>query len=280
MQELHFKLSYLTLRGIGIGNPQKPMILALHGWLDNAASFIPLSEYLDDYYIVALDVTGHGKSDHRAPGNHYHLIDFVHDLHELVEAQDWPPFILLGHSMGGIIASLYASCFNEKVSRLISIESFGPMTKDAASSPSQLRESIESRIKANRSNARHPSSLEHTIEARAKAGSMSMASASLLIERNVEHIDGQYYFKTDRSLRTFSSLRITDEQAEAFMRNITCPMLVVHGDKGFESMRAAFSHRQSWVSQLTSVECNGHHHVHMDTPQPVAIAIREFLNAD
>ncbi|WP_340677789.1 alpha/beta hydrolase [Paraglaciecola sp.] len=280
MQELHFELSYLTLRGLAIGSPQKPMILALHGWLDNAASFLPLSEYLDDFYIVALDVTGHGNSDHRAPGNHYHLMDFVHDIHELVETQGWQPFILLGHSMGGIIATLYASCFNDKVNKLISIESFGPMTKDAASSPAQLRESIESRIKANRSKARHPSSLDHTIDARAKAGEMSKASASLLVARNVEQIDGQYYFKTDRKLRTFSSLRITEEQAEAFLRNIACPMLVVHGDKGFESMRAAFSHRKSWVSQLRSVECSGHHHVHMDNPQPVATAIREFLNAD
>ena len=108
---------------------------------------------------------------------------------------------------------------------------------------------------------------------------MSTASASLLVERNVAHIDGQYYFKTDRKLRTFSSLRITEEQAEAFMRNITCPMLVVHADQGFESMRAAFNHRQSWVTQLTSVECSGHHHVHMDNPQAVATAILSFLNS-
>ena len=278
MQELRFELSHLTLRGLAFGSPQKPMILALHGWLDNAASFIPLSEYLTDYYLVALDVTGHGNSDHRPAGNHYHLMDFVHDIHELVETQNWRPFILLGHSMGGIIASLYASCFNEKVKALISIESFGPMTKDAKTSPLQLRESIESRIKAAKSIARHPSSLDHTIAVRAQAGDMSLASATLLVERNVEHVDGQYYFKTDRSLRTFSSLRITEEQAEAFMRNITCPMLVVQGDKGFESMRAAYEHRNSWVAKLSAVECSGHHHVHMDNPEPVAKAILEFLN--
>jgi pimeloyl-ACP methyl ester carboxylesterase len=280
MQEVHFELSHLTLRGLAFGSPQKPMILALHGWLDNAASFIPLSEYLSDYYIVALDVTGHGNSDHRPAGNHYHLMDFVHDLHELVESQGWQSFILLGHSMGGIIATLYASCFNEKIIKLISIESFGPMTKEAATSPKQLRDSIESRIKANKSAARHPSGLQHTVAARAKAGDMSLSSAGLLVERNVEHKDGQYYFKTDRSLRTFSSLRITEEQAEAFMRNITCPMLVVHGDQGFESMRTAFEHRQNWVTQLTAVECIGHHHVHMDNPQVVAHAICAFLNAD
>tara|TARA_R110000868_G_scaffold45179_17_gene150168 strand:- start:192 stop:1034 length:843 start_codon:yes stop_codon:yes gene_type:complete len=277
MQEVHFELSHFSLRGLAFGSPQKPMILALHGWLDNAASFIPLSEYLSDYYILALDVTGHGNSDHRPAGNHYHLIDFVQDIHELVESQGWQSFILLGHSMGGIIATLYASCFNEKITKLISIESFGPMTKEAATSSQQLRESIESRIKASKSAARHPSSLQHTVAARAKAGDMSLNSAALLVERNVEHINGQYYFKTDRSLRTFSSLRITEEQAEAFMRNIICPMLVVNGDAGFESMRAALQSRSGWVEQLTAFECSGHHHVHMDNPQPVAHAIKTFL---
>ncbi|KXI28667.1 alpha/beta fold hydrolase [Paraglaciecola hydrolytica] len=280
MQELRFELAHLTLSGLGLGDPNKPMILALHGWLDNAASFIPLSEHLSDFYIVALDITGHGNSAHRALGNHYHLLDFVQDIHELVESQGWPPFILLGHSMGGIIASLYASCFNDKVSKLISIESFGPITKDARSSPQQLRESIESRIKANQSQARHPSSLEQTIAARARAGDMSLLAAGLLVERNVGQKDGQYFFKTDRKLRTFSSVRITEEQAEAFMRNITCPMLVVHGDRGFEFMRAAFKHRQNWVTQLTAAECSGHHHVHMDNPEAVAQPIREFLTTD
>jgi pimeloyl-ACP methyl ester carboxylesterase len=277
MQELSFELSHLTLRGLGLGDPSKPMILALHGWLDNAASFIPLANYLPDYYIVALDITGHGLSDHRPQGCHYHQLDFVHDIHELVESQQWQSFILLGHSMGGIIASLYASCFSERVSKLISIESFGPMSKEADSSPVQLRESIENRLKANSSAAKHPSSIESTIEARAKAGDISVASASLLIHRNIEQRDEQYFFKTDRRLRTFSSLRITDSQAEAFMRGIVCPMLVIMGDQGFESMKKALSHRLKWLANLQVIECEGHHHLHMDGPIPVAKQINDFL---
>jgi pimeloyl-ACP methyl ester carboxylesterase len=277
MQELSFKLSHLTIRGVGLGDPNKPMILALHGWLDNAASFIPLSQYLPDYYIVALDITGHGLSDHRPKGCHYHQMDFVYDIHELVESQQWQSFILLGHSMGGIIASLYASCFNEKVTKLISIESFGPMSKDAVSSPEQLRESIENRLKANAAKPKHPSSIESTIQARAKAGDMSISSATLLIQRNIEQRDGQYFFRTDRRLRTFSSLRITDSQAEAFMRNIICPMLVIMGDRGFESMKKALSQRLKWVANLQVIECEGHHHLHMDGPIPVAKQLNDFL---
>ena len=276
-QDLEYSLSNITLRGIGYGNPSKPMILALHGWLDNALSFQPIADYLTHYYIIALDITGHGLSSHRSHGAHYHLIDFAHDIHELVESQRWQSFILMGHSMGGIISTIYASCFPEYVSKLISIESFGPMTKDTQSSPTQLRESILSRLKAQRSDAKHPSSIERTVEARAKVGDIKLESARLLITRNIREANGQLFFTTDRRLRTFSSLRMTEPQAEAFIRNIQCPILVITGSQGYESMRALIQKRLLWVDDLTVAECEGHHHLHMDNPQPVATKIVEFL---
>jgi pimeloyl-ACP methyl ester carboxylesterase len=277
-QDLEFPLANITLRGIGYGDPSKTMILALHGWLDNAASFQPIAQYLSDYYILAIDITGHGLSSHRSDGAHYHLIDFAYDLHELVESQHWSPFILMGHSMGGIISTIYASCFPEHVSKLISIESFGPMTKDTQSSPVQLRDSILSRLKAQKSEGKHPISIERTVEARAKVGDIKLESARLLITRNIRKDNAQLFFTTDRRLRTFSSLRMTEPQAEAFMRNIKCPMLIITGTDGYESMRTILHKRLDWVEDLTVVELAGHHHLHMDNPQPVAEEIVGFLS--
>ncbi len=277
-QPLEFPLSNITLCGIGYGDPSKPMILALHGWLDNAASFQPIAQYLNDYYILALDITGHGLSSHRSDGAHYHLTDFVFDIHELVESQGWSSFVLMGHSMGGIISTIYASCFPEHVSKLISIESFGPMTKDTQSSPTQLRDSIINRLKAQKSEATHPRSIERTIEARTKVGDIKLESATLLITRNIREDNGQLFFTTDRRLRTFSALRMTEAQAEAFMRNITCPVLLITGSKGYESMRTISQKRVGWVTDLTVAECEGYHHLHMDNPKPVADKIVRFLN--
>jgi pimeloyl-ACP methyl ester carboxylesterase len=277
-QDLEFPLANITLRAIGYGDPSKPMILALHGWLDNAISFQPIAEYLTNYYIIAVDITGHGLSSHRTHGAHYHLIDFAYDLHELVVSQGWQSFILMGHSMGGIISTIYASCFSEHVSKLISIESFGPMTKDTKSSPTQLRESILSRLKAQQSDAKHPSSIERTVEARAKVGDIKLESARLLITRNIREEKGELFFTTDRRLRTSSSLRMTESQAEAFVRNIQCPTLVITGSQGYETMRTLVQKRLHWVDDLTVAECEGHHHLHMDNPQPVATKIVEFLS--
>jgi pimeloyl-ACP methyl ester carboxylesterase len=277
-QDLEFHLANITLRGVGYGDPSKPMILALHGWLDNALSFQPIAAYLSDYYILALDITGHGLSSHRSNGAHYHLIDFAYDLHELIESQRWQSFILMGHSMGGIISTIYTSCFPEHISKLISIESFGPMTKDTQNSPSQLRDSILSRLKTQQSEAKHPSSIERTVEARAKVGDITLESARLLITRNIRVENDKLFFTTDRRLRTFSSLRMTESQAEAFVRNIKCPTLVITGSQGYESMRTIVQNRLDWVEDLTVSECEGHHHLHMDNPQPVADKIVDFLS--
>jgi pimeloyl-ACP methyl ester carboxylesterase len=253
------------------------LVLALHGWLDNAVSFQPIAQYLTDYYILAIDITGHGLSSHRSHGAHYHLIDFTYDLHELVESQDWLSFILTGHSMGGLLP-LSTSCFPEHVSKLISIESFGPMTKDTQSSPTQLRDAILSRLKAQKSEAKHPSSIERTVEARAKVGDIKLESARLLIIRNIRVENEQLFFTTDRRLRTFSSLRMTDAQAEVFVSNIQCPTLVITASQGYESMRTTLQKRLDWVQDLNVAQCEGHHQLHMDNPRPVAKKIIEFLS--
>ena len=57
-----------TLRGLRWGSTGDAPILALHGWLDNAASFVRLAPLLADADVVAIDLPGHGYSDHSPPG--------------------------------------------------------------------------------------------------------------------------------------------------------------------------------------------------------------------
>ena len=67
------------------GNPAGYPTLAIHGWLDNAGTFDRLAPLLSELNIIALDLAGHGKSDHRAPGVQYHHGDYVLDIMSLVE---------------------------------------------------------------------------------------------------------------------------------------------------------------------------------------------------
>ncbi|WJG08207.1 alpha/beta hydrolase [Aliiglaciecola sp. LCG003] len=277
MHDVKFSLANIQLSGLTNGNVGKPLILALHGWLDNAASFSPLAKYLSDYQVIAIDFAGHGLSSHRSADAHYHQIDFVHDLHELVVTQGFKSFILLGHSMGGIVGSMYTSSFPEYVSHYITIESFGPLTKTAQSSPEQMRESIESRLQLQAREAKHPKSYDAVVKARAKAGDLSCEAAELLVNRNLYEQDGELRFRTDRRLRTISSLRVTDDQAQHFMQNIQCPTLAIMGTEGYEVMREKVKERLGWVQHLTHVTSPGGHHLHMDHPKQIAQHIESFL---
>mgnify|MGYP006388282055 CR=1 FL=1 len=77
---LQWQVNNLQLAGLSWGEPGEKPLLALHGWLDNAASFIPLLPLLEKYHVVALDFAGHGGSEHRAAGYDY-VFEFGHGGH-------------------------------------------------------------------------------------------------------------------------------------------------------------------------------------------------------
>lgn len=277
MTEIEIPVTTMTMRGLRYGSQDKPVIIALHGWLDNAASFEPLVSYFADYQIIALDFAGHGKSEHRAKGAHYHLVDNVQDLHEAIIYLELQAVSIVGHSMGGIIASMYAACFPEMVEKLVVIESFGPLTLEPRSSASQLRKSIDSRMAGAAKTPRHPESMDTAIRARMMAGKMQTSSAELLMKRNIDVSDGSIRWRTDPRLRTISSLRLTDEQADSFIASVTCPWLTILGSEGFEKLRVNLDKRKYLAPDMVAATCPGGHHLHMDNPGPVAEKIIGFL---
>ena len=113
-----------SIAGVTLGDDEKPIMLCLHGWLDNVASFYPLLPYLPDTYkIIAIEWPGHGHSDHRGKDAHYHFIDWVYDLLKLFESQKWKSVDIVAHSMGGMVASAFAAAFPEKVKSLTLVAS-------------------------------------------------------------------------------------------------------------------------------------------------------------
>jgi pimeloyl-ACP methyl ester carboxylesterase len=116
-------------------------LLALHGWLDNAASFLPMAPLLTGYDLVALDMPGHGRSFHYPDDAEYSLFSTILDLLAAADTLGWERFAVLGHSMGGAIASLLAAAAPERIERLFRcpLRKTAPPVVCATRSPSDAR---------------------------------------------------------------------------------------------------------------------------------------------
>ena len=137
-----FELSNITLQAQVWGEPGQIPVLALHGWLDNSASFECLAEQMNNVHLVALDLAGHGQSGHRTPGTPYNIWEDVADIFAVADKLGWKTFSLMGHSRGAIISTLSAGTFPDRIKGLMLVDGVLPMFVEASEAPSQLAKSI------------------------------------------------------------------------------------------------------------------------------------------
>ncbi|WP_133493023.1 alpha/beta fold hydrolase [Alcanivorax sp. 24] len=261
----------------GHGDAEGEPILALHGWLDNAASYLPLSGYLDRP-MVALDFAGHGHSEHRPAELATHYVDHVRDVLAVADQMGWGRFVLMGHSMGAGVACLFAATFPERVSKLVLIEGLGPPATPASDVAGTLRQAIDQMHSLPEKRKPVYAAQDDAVALRRQAlGGLDTESARLLCERGLVAVEGGWTWRTDMRLRIASSVRFTEEQVEGFVRAIEAPTLLILGESGLAG-EVKFEHRFDWLRDAGRVILPGRHHLHMDTPEPVAAEIRAFLD--
>lgn len=278
-EEYRIASGNLTLAAKCWGNPQLPPLLALHGWLDNAGSFDFLAPLLCvDRFVVALDLRGHGRSSHIAEDAWHHFTDHFDEIRATADHFGWKRFDLLGHSLGGSLASLFAAVYPEWVAHLLLIEALGPMSGTAEDSLAQLRRSVDQRAAfgARRALRIHPD-LDTAISVRMRASALAKPAARALVERGTIEVDGGVVWSSDARLMLASAQRYTDPQVLAMLGGIRSPTLLVLAEPSTSYLpRDMIDRRAAQVADITVVDLPGHHHVHMENAAAVAAAIRQF----
>lgn len=280
--------SGLTLHGLSWGEAGAPVLLALHGWLDNAASFARLAPLLAHRFrILAVDLPGHGRSDHLPRQAIQHFIDWCVWCDELIAALEAAeqlaprePLGLLGHSMGAAIASLYGAVMTRPLSRLILIDGLIPSTQDDEEAPDQLKKALSHREKMQqRENQFMQDDAEALERMRRARMPMSPEGMALLRDRALVR-EGEHgvRFSHDPMLQSSSLIRLTEGQARAFLRELSAPVLLVRAEQGIPVDLALYQERVGCVADLTQVTVPGGHHVHLDAPQAVAREIVAWLD--
>ena len=263
-RECEFKLDRIVLRGKRWGTEGAFPILALHGWLDNCASFDYLAPGFTHYDLVCLDLAGHGKSDHRQDGGAYNIWQDLDEVLAVSEFLGWDKFALLGHSRGAMICTLFAGTFPEKVSHLGLIESILPHAVKPEEAPIQLAAAINGLRNIREKSRNYYSSYERAVQARADGFvKLPVEDARVLAQRGVESDDNGFYWNYDARLMAPSEVKFTHDQVFAFVDNIAAPICLFVAENG---MLNDMKDVCDWIehdSDLQPHYLNGEHHLHM-----------------
>jgi len=251
-------------------------LLALHGWLDNAASFLPMAPLLTGYDLVALDMPGHGRSFHYPDDAEYSLFSTILDLLAAADTLGWERFAVLGHSMGGAIASVLAAAAPERIEYLYLIEALGPLSGSEDSTASRLRDAVAQRRALDTKRKRVFADPELAVQARMHTvvAALDEASSRLLIERGIRAVEGGFEWSSDTRLTLPTAVRMSEAQVHDCLRSIACPVaLLVAEPTPPYFMPALRDSRVACVPEIRSVSLTGSHHLHMTRPAEAIAAL-------
>ncbi len=235
---IHLRVFEWPASSSAAGSAPTPTLFYVHGWMDSGATFDLVAPRLAaaGLRVLAIDNRGFGDSDRAPVGSYYHFPDYVADLAAVVDhlLPDGSPFTLVGHSMGGSIATLYASARPARVSRLVNVEGLGgpahTLTEGAARLATWLDQLVDPRFGAAR-----PSPREMMLR-RLCTGHPAVAPA--ILETRLGHLmrrfdpastDDAFVWKADPLHRTTAPMPSIPELYKAHAARITAPVLFLAG---------------------------------------------------
>ncbi|NLS11560.1 alpha/beta hydrolase [Vibrio sp. SM6] len=281
MLPLPFSLMHiqsLAALTINKNEPTVGTVLFVHGWLDNAASFISvmsqLNRCLPDWQLIALDLPGHGQSQHKSSDHFYPFHDYIDDLHQVIRNLSPNPLVLVGHSLGGLLAACYSASFPERIAALMQIEAYRPLHEPASEAKSRLRQGILSRQRIRNKPQRYFATREDAIARRAHVNQLPPELIAPIVERDLIQEAAGWRWRHDRALHAQSLYRMDEMQANLWVDAITCPHTVVLGEQGFSQLRQTVA----LATRPKVVTVAGGHHCHLQSPIEVAQQIVGIVN--
>ncbi|MBC6427904.1 MAG: alpha/beta hydrolase [Cellvibrionales bacterium] len=276
----------VTLRGQRWNRGAGQRAIALHGWLDNCASFAPMagqmSAQLAGVDLVAFDGAGCGQSDFRSADSQYLIWFDVGDIIGIADQLGWHQFSLLGHSRGAAVCALCAGSFPERIAKLLLIDGLIPRPREESAAPANLSAQILDTQRLVNSTGTAFASREQAIDSRTRGVTqVAHRTAATLARRGLrENADGTYTWRIDQRQKAASSLYLSPAQIAAFLQAIQSPTLFIEGERGifndYPQMRDYLQH----IGNLTHQILPGGHHLHMEeSAADCARAVGEFLCA-
>jgi len=264
------------------GTDPEPVFL-LHGWADTGDTFQFLVDALAERRnCIAPDLRGFGRSEWPADG--YWFPDYFADLEALLDRlAPEAPVTLVGHSMGGNIATLYAGIRPERVRRVVCIEGFGLARTHPEQAPARYREWLAQLLEPP-AFARFPSLEDFThLLVRRNPRLTPERAAFIAAAWTRREADGSVTVRADPAHKRVNAVLYRREEAEACWREITAPVLyVVAGQSDFLPRLGEDGRPETMARFVRHLEpClipDAGHMVHHEQPERLAGEIEAFLD--
>ena len=289
---LSFTSQRLRLHYADWGNEDAPPLILVHGGRDHCRAWDDIARQLaPDWHVMAPDLRGHGDSQWADAGG-YAITGFIYDLAQLIEQQSRQagqavPVTLVGHSLGGAVATRTAGVYPELVRRLVAIEGLGPSPKleaELAAKPveQRLRGWVdEQRQLAARQPRRYATLDDALARMQAENRHLSPAQALHLTRHGVRrNEDGTFGWKFDPYIRSWPPADLARDEIRQLWGRITCPTLLVYGAESWASNPAEDGRAAHFSNATVALVDGAGHWVHHDRPDAFMGLIRPFLNGN
>lgn len=279
---------YLTLRGLRLhcrewGESSAPRLFMLHGWGDASASFqFVVDALVREWHVVAPDWRGFGRSE--GNGDAYWFPDYIADLDGLLEHYSpGEPARLVGHSLGGNAAMLYAGIRPERVAGVVNLEGFGLAPVDPVQAPERYAKWLGQIRDGGAGFRTYPDAAAFAARLRHDNPRLTPERAAFLAANLTEPVEGGVRMAADPCHRWVNPVLYRIEEAQACWRRVTAPTLWLRGDdsayvREYIRDEADYSARLACVAGARSLELAGcGHNLHHDRPEEVARLTEEFF---
>jgi pimeloyl-ACP methyl ester carboxylesterase len=279
---------FMELRGLKHhvtrwGPADAPAIVLLHGWMDTGATFQFLVDaFAGRHAFVAADFRGFGASEWEPHG--YWFPNYLADLDMLLDiVSPQEPAIVIGHSMGGNVASLYAGVRPERIRKLVNIEGLGLPRTSPDQAPARYREWLE-QLRTAPSFASYSSFEQLAGFLVGRNPRLPPAHAQFIARAWArETAPGRVEIRSDPRHKVINAVLYRREEVEACWRRITAPVLLLVAEHSEFRTRlgeeASDEKLHSLLANLSLVTIAGAGHMmHHEQPVAVARAIEQFLS--
>lgn len=285
------RTEFVPVRGLPLalhhwGRGGAPILLMIHGFLDHGQAFQAMAQPLSQqFHVVAPDMRGHGQSGWVGAGGNYHFADYYHDLAQILTHLG-QPVALLGHSMGGMIATVTAALNPQAVRAVVLLDGMGPHTGEFSEAVPRLQRWLASLAapgfggdpeERRRSRRPLPSVQAAADKLRAINARLGEAQALHLAQTGTEPVQAGVVWRHDPLHRTPSSRPFRTDEAQPLWQAIGQPVLSIYADHS-EWMPRDLRQRHAFVRDLRAMTLPGAgHNLHHEQPDLLARVVQAWL---